>query len=241
VECRQLTKRLPSGGELLTVLDRVDLAVQPGEFVAILGPSGSGKSTLLGLLAGFDRPTSGSVALDGRPLEGLGEDELARLRRGAVGFVFQTFELLGNLTARENVLLPLELTGLLGARAARARADELLAEVELGARAHHYPAQLSGGEKQRVALARAFAQGPRLLLADEPTGSLDHKTGARVLELLVRLRERAGTTLVLVTHDPSVAARAERRVHLEAGRVVRDERGAPAALAGAPAAGERAG
>jgi len=223
--CQHLTRRLPSGGELITVLDRVDLRIERGEFVAILGPSGSGKSTLLGLLAGLDRPSEGSVALDGVRLETLGEDELALLRREKLGFVFQSFQLLGNLTARENVLLPLELAG---RRHAGARADELLERVGLEKRGHHYPSQLSGGEQQRVALARAFGPRPSLLLADEPTGNLDSATGRRALDLLVELRAAEGATLVLVTHDGQVAERAERRVHLEAGRIVRDERSAPA-------------
>jgi putative ABC transport system ATP-binding protein len=220
LECRHLVKRLPSGGQLLTILDGIDLSVPAGDFVAILGPSGSGKSTLLGLMAGLDRPTSGSVRLDGQPLEDMDEDALALLRRRRVGFVFQNFQLLGNLTALENVLLPLELTGASGARE---RATELLARVGLGDRGHHYPSQLSGGEQQRVALARAFAPGPDLLLADEPTGNLDAATGKEALDLLLDLREREGATLVLVTHDPQVAARARRRVHLAAGKVEREE------------------
>ena len=223
IECVGLGKSLPSGARTLTVLDGVDLAIRAGELVAILGPSGSGKSTLLGLMAGLDRPSRGSVRFEGRALEALGEDELALLRRRRVGFVFQSFQLLGNLTARENVLLPLELTGLPGARG---RADEVLAEVGLPERGHHYPSQLSGGEQQRVALARAFAPGPAVLFADEPTGNLDSDTGARVLELLLEMRERHGTTLVLVTHDEQIAARAERRIHLFAGRIESDE-GAP--------------
>jgi putative ABC transport system ATP-binding protein len=220
VECRQLVKRLPSGGRMLTILEGIDLAVPKGDFVAILGPSGSGKSTLLGLMAGLDRPTEGSVLLDGRPLENMSEDQLARLRRCNVGFVFQNFQLLGNLTALENVVMPLELTG---ARDARNRSKELLDRVGLGGRTHHYPSQLSGGEQQRVALARAFAPGPGLLLADEPTGNLDADTGREALDLLVDLRERSGVTLVLVTHDPQVASRAHRRIHLRAGRIEREE------------------
>jgi len=221
VECVGLGKTLPSGARALTILADVDLAIEAGELVAILGPSGSGKSTLLGLLAGLDRPTTGSVRLGGRPLEALDEDELALLRR-RVGFVFQSFQLLENLTALENVLVPLELTGFPGARE---RAALVLEEVGLGERGHHYPAQLSGGEQQRVAVARAFAPRPAVLFADEPTGNLDSATGARVLELLLAMRERHGTTLVLVTHDPQIAGRAERQVHLAGGRVVRDERG----------------
>jgi len=220
LETRQLTKQLPSGDRLLTILDDVTLQVAPKEFVAVLGPSGSGKSTLLGLLAGLDRPTSGQVLLDGRPIQDLSEDALALLRRRSIGFVFQSFELLDNLTARENVLVPLELAGV---RGAGARAERLLAAVGLGERGHHYPSQLSGGEQQRVALARAFAAEPAVLLADEPTGNLDGATGAMVLDTLARLRRDHGTTMVLVTHDPAVAALADRKVHLKDGRIERIE------------------
>ena len=223
LSCHQLTKRLASGGHELTVLDHVDLELGAGEFAAILGPSGSGKSTLLGLLAGLDRPSSGEVRLDGERIDDLSEDALSLLRRRKVGFVFQSFQLLPNLTALENVLLPLELAGV---SAARERARKLLEQVGLGERTHHYPAQLSGGEQQRVALARAFAPRPKVLFADEPTGNLDAATGARVLELLTGLREREGTTLVLVTHDREVARLASRRIHLRAGRVDRIEEGA---------------
>jgi putative ABC transport system ATP-binding protein len=216
LELREVSKRLRSGERDLTIVDRLSLRVDAGEFVAILGPSGSGKSTLLGLAAGLDRPSAGEVLLDGRPIHDLSEDALARLRRGRIGFVFQSFQLLGNLTALENVLLPLELAG--RDHAAR-RAHEMLAAVGLAERGHHYPSQLSGGEQQRVALARAFAVEPSLLLADEPTGNLDGATGAMVLELLARLRADHGATLVLVTHDPEVAARADRRIHLRDGRI----------------------
>jgi putative ABC transport system ATP-binding protein len=235
LELRRLTRRLPSGERLLTVLDGVDLAVAPGESVAVLGPSGSGKSTLLALAAGLDRPTAGEVLLDGEPIHGLSEDRLALLRRRKIGFVFQSFQLLGNLTARENVLLPLEIAG---ARDAGRRADELLAEVGLAERGHHYPSQLSGGEQQRVALARAFASRPPLLLADEPTGNLDSATGRRVLEVLATLRAREGTTLVLVTHDPAVASFADRLVHLADGRIVREERRREAAVAATGGGGD---
>ncbi|HEV8579774.1 MAG TPA: ABC transporter ATP-binding protein [Thermoanaerobaculia bacterium] len=220
IELRQLTRKLPSGDRELTILDRVDLAVEPGEFIAVLGPSGSGKSTLLALMAGLDRPTSGEVRIDGVPIQALSEDELALLRRHKIGFVFQSFQLLANLTARENVLLPIEL---LGQSDPQARADELLAAVGLGERGHHYPSQLSGGEQQRVALARAFAARPPILLADEPTGNLDGATGRRILELLTGLWRREKTTLVLVTHDPAVAALADRLIHLRDGRVERQE------------------
>jgi len=218
IELRSLTKRLPSGTRTLTILDGVDLAIERGEIVGVLGPSGSGKSTLLALMAGLDRPTSGEVLLDGEPIQDLSEDRLAILRREKVGFVFQSFQLLSNLTARENVLLPLEL---LSRKDARLRADELLGAVGLAERGHHYPSQLSGGEQQRVAVARAFASRPPILLADEPTGNLDSATGARVLDLLLDLRRESGTTLVLVTHDRAVASLADRLVHLQDGRVDR--------------------
>lgn len=217
IELRGLTRRLPSGGRILTILDHVDLTVPHGELLAVVGPSGSGKSTLLGLTAGLDRPTEGEVWIDGEPIQDLSEDELALLRRRKIGFVFQTFQLLGHLTARENVRLPLEL---LGRSDAGRRADELLERVGLGERGHHYPSQLSGGEQQRVALARAFAPEPAILLADEPTGNLDRATGRRVLDMLVELQRRQGATLVLVTHDPLVAERAHRQVRLEDGRIV---------------------
>jgi putative ABC transport system ATP-binding protein len=207
---------------MLAILDGIDLEVRRGEFVAVLGPSGSGKSTLLALAAGLDRPSTGEVRLDGERIDALGEDRLALLRRHKIGFVFQSFQLLGNLTARENVLLPLELAGFADARA---RADGLLDAVGLAERGHHYPSQLSGGEQQRVALARAFAARPALLLADEPTGNLDGATGRVVLDLLVGLRAERGTTLVLVTHDPAVAGLADRRIHLRDGRIEREERG----------------
>jgi putative ABC transport system ATP-binding protein len=217
LECRGVTRVLRSGDTMLTVLHEVDLSIAAGEAVAIVGPSGSGKSTLLGLLAGLDRPTAGQVRVEGVALDGLDEDQLARLRRDRLGFVFQNFQLLGNLTARENVLLTLELAG---TRDAAARCDDLLARVGLGERGHHYPAQLSGGEQQRVALARAFAPRPRILLADEPTGNLDGETSASVLQLLFGLREHHGTTLVIVTHDPDVAGRTGRVIRLAGGRVV---------------------
>ena len=218
LELRRISKRLRSGEREITVVDQLDLAVAPGEFVAVLGPSGSGKSTLLGLAAGLDRPSEGEVLLDGTAIHALSEDALARLRRGRIGFVFQSFQLLANLTAVENVLLPVELAG---RERATERALELLGAVGLAERGHHYPAQLSGGEQQRVALARAFAIEPSLLLADEPTGNLDGATGAVVLEILARLRREQGTTMVLVTHDPEVAALADRRIHLKDGRIER--------------------
>jgi putative ABC transport system ATP-binding protein len=216
IELRNLTKRFPSGGSTLTVLNEVDLSLAAGESVAVLGPSGSGKSTLLALIAGLDRPTGGRVLLDGEEIQDLSEDRLALLRRHRVGFVFQTFQLLTNLTAFENVILPLELAEMDGAEA---RANELLELVGLGERAHHYPGQLSGGEQQRVALARAFATNPPILLADEPTGNLDRETGRLVLGILADLHDRFGTTMILVTHDPAVAAVADRSLRLEFGKL----------------------
>ena len=216
LECRRLCKRLPWGDGELTILSDIDLSIGDGESVAILGPSGSGKSTLLGLMAGLDHPTSGEVAIDGVPLAGLSEDELALLRRRRVGFVFQSFQLLPNFTALENVLLPLEL---IDAPDADERAAGLLAQVGLSGRADHYPGQLSGGEQQRVAIARAFAASPALLLADEPTGNLDGANGQHVLEMLDALRRRHRTSLVLVTHDDAVSRLADRRVHLRDGRI----------------------
>lgn len=218
--CEGLTKRLRSGERDITVLDGVDLTVRAAEFLAIVGPSGSGKSTLLGLLAGLDRPTSGSVKIRGEALEAMDEDALALMRRGSVGFVFQSFQLLGNLTARENVVLPMELSGFPDADA---RAEELLAQVGLGDRGHHYPSQLSGGEQQRVAVARAFGPKPALLFADEPTGNLDSESGARVLEMLLGLRDELGTALVLVTHDLEIAESAPRAIYLRSGKVEREE------------------
>ena len=205
---------------MLTILDDIEIDVRRGEFVAVLGPSGSGKSTLLALMAGLDRPSSGEVSFEDQRIDRWSEDRLAILRRHKIGFVFQSFQLLGNLTARENVMLPMEL---LGARRAHQRADELLDAVGLSERGHHYPSQLSGGEQQRVALARAFAPRPALLLADEPTGNLDRATGRMVLDILVGMRASEGATLVLVTHDPAVAGLADRRIHLLDGRIEREE------------------
>jgi putative ABC transport system ATP-binding protein len=217
-----LGKTYVSGGRPLPVLHDVDLRIPAEAFVAILGPSGSGKTTLLGLLAGLDEPSSGRVKLDGVDLFALTEDERAGFRARNVGFVFQTFHLLPTLTALENVLVPLELSGGRPPRELRERASDLLARVGLGDRLDHYPAQLSGGEQQRVALARAFANNPRILFADEPTGNLDQDTGARVIELMEALNREARTTLVLVTHDLALAERSHRVVRLAGGRVVAD-------------------
>jgi putative ABC transport system ATP-binding protein len=239
---QNLTKVYQSGGRPLTVLKEVSLDVEPGGFLAVVGPSGCGKTTLLGLLAGLDVPTSGTVRLAGLDIGGLTEDARARLRGEKVGFVFQTFQLIPTLTAQENVQVPLELqthrrTGVpahqsTGVPAHRnegpaERARELLARVGLEGREHHYPAQLSGGEQQRVAVARAFANRPVILFADEPTGNLDHVTGARVVALLEELNRESGTTLVLVTHDPALAERARRTIRLLDGAVV-DDTGATA-------------
>ena len=218
LRCASLSKTYRSGDRRLTVLNDITFAVEPGGFAAILGPSGSGKTTLLGLLAGLDRPTAGTVHLDGAELGSLDEDELARLRGEKIGFVFQSFQLIPTLTARENVQVPLELRG----EDAAARASELLARVGLRDRQDHYPAQLSGGEQQRVALARAFSVRPKVLFADEPTGNLDARTGAGIIDLMVELNRDLGTTLVLVTHDLDLAGRARRTIRLADGRVVAD-------------------
>jgi len=206
-----------SGDSDLVILRDIELAVMPGEAVAIVGASGSGKSTLLALLAGLDTPTSGTVELDGANLFELDEDARAELRGRAVGFVFQSFQLLPSLTALENVMLPLELAG---RDDAESGAREILARVGLAERLHHYPKHLSGGEQQRVALARAFSHKPRYLFADEPTGNLDAATGARIIELMAELNRESGTTLVLVTHDEQLARRCARVVRLAAGRIV---------------------
>ena len=216
---QSLSRTYRSGGRDLTVLKDITFSLEPGGFLAILGPSGSGKTTLLGLLAGLDRPSAGSVYLDGQELGSLTEDERARLRGEKIGFVFQAFQLIPTLTAQENIQVPLELRG--DAHAAP-RARELLERVGLGGRGHHYPAQLSGGEQQRVALARGFSSRPRILFADEPTGNLDAATGATIIDLMVELNRDLGTTLVLVTHDLDLAARARRTIRLADGRVVAD-------------------
>ncbi|MDX1631501.1 MAG: ABC transporter ATP-binding protein [Thermoanaerobaculia bacterium] len=216
LELRRIVRRFSSGDRTLEVLAGVDLTVAPGEMVAILGPSGSGKSTLLALMAGLDRPGAGEILLDGERIDDRGEDELARIRRTGIGFVFQSFQLLQHLTARENVSLPLEL---LARRNADERAEELLARVGLKDRGHHYPSQLSGGEQQRVALARAFGPRPALLLADEPTGNLDRDTGKRVLSIFRELHDDATSATVVATHDPEVARLADRRLRLHDGRL----------------------
>ncbi len=202
----------------MDILKGIDLEIPRAQFAAIMGPSGSGKSTLLGLLAGLDSPTSGQILLDGEDITSLGEDQMALLRGRKIGFVFQSYHLIPTLTAEENVLLPMELAG--KSQGGRKRARELLDRVGLADRRDHYPVQLSGGEQQRVALARAFALQPPILLADEPTGNLDSATGQVVLDLMLALNREQGTTLVLVTHEESIAACADRRILLRDGLVV---------------------
>ncbi len=213
----RITKQVPDAGGVLTLLDQIEFQMEARQSAAIVGASGSGKSTLLSIIAGLDTPTAGTVRLAGTDLFSLTEDARAAVRAVSLAFVFQNFQLLGNLTALENVMLPLELQG---RRNARAQASEMLDRVGLGARLRHYPKLLSGGEQQRVALARAFVVAPAVLLADEPTGSLDHATGERVMALMFDLNREAGTTLILVTHDHQIAARCDRQLHIEAGRLV---------------------
>jgi putative ABC transport system ATP-binding protein len=218
-----VTKSIQTATHKVDILRGIDFEIAAGEFVAIMGPSGSGKSTLLGLLAGLDTPTTGHIILDGEDITGLDEDHMALLRGRKVGFVFQSYNLLPTLTAEENVLLPFELTGGGNGSDGRKRARELLESVGLVDRRDHYPVQLSGGEQQRVALARAFMVRPPILLADEPTGNLDTQNGQHVLELLISLNEREGTTLVLVTHDPALSGRANRCIMLRDGLVVSED------------------
>jgi putative ABC transport system ATP-binding protein len=221
VKAAGLSKQVPNGAGQLNILREVSLDIHAGEAVAILGPSGSGKTTLLALLAGLDTPSAGSVELAGRDLFAQDEDGRAKIRRDHVGFVFQSFQLLPALSALENVMLPLELTGRADARKEAAR---WLASVGLADRLAHYPRQLSGGEQQRVAVARAFAVRPTILFADEPTGNLDAVTGAGIISLMFTLNRENHTTLILVTHDPALAALCPRQLRLEAGRLVGDER-----------------
>ena len=215
IELRGVSRTVPSGGVPLTILHPIDLFVPAGQSLAITGPSGSGKSTLLGLIAGLDAPTSGSVLIDGTDITRLGEDALARLRGEKIGFVFQFFHLIPSLTARENVLVPMELAR---RRDAARRADALLEEVGLRDRGHHYPSQLSGGEQQRIAIARALANDPPILLADEPTGNLDTANGRHIMDLLIDVNRSRRTTLVLVTHDATLAALASAQLALRDGR-----------------------
>ncbi len=219
IEVRNVRKWIQNGARRVEILKGISLSIPAGQFVAIVGASGSGKSTLLGLLAGLDTPSEGEIWLDGVPIHNLAEAELSAVRGSKIGFVFQSYQLIQTLTALENVLLPYELN-VAGSGLAQAR--KLLTEVGLAERIHHYPVQLSGGEQQRVALARAFVVEPPIVMADEPTGNLDSENGVKVLDLLLDRNRRAGTTLVLVTHDPEVASRADRKIVLRDGQIVED-------------------
>lgn len=222
IRLKNVTKVVRSGTDDLTILDDVSFDVPDGEFVAVTGASGSGKSTLLGLIAGLDAPTSGSVFIDEDEVTAMTEDGLARIRSEKIGFIFQSFHLIPSLTAYENILIPMEILGL---STVRERANDLLAQVDLTNRGHHYPAELSGGEQQRIAIARAFANSPKILLADEPTGNLDSKNGQHIFDLMKDLHARSNVTLVLVTHDPQLAGRAQRQIIMADGRVVADKKG----------------
>ena len=224
LRAEQLTKIVTSGDAPLTILDDVGFAINPGETVAVVGASGSGKTTLLGLLAGLDAPSTGKILVDGIDITSLSEDGLAKLRGEKIGFVFQFFHLVPSLTAVENISVPMEIVG---RRDAMARARQLIGEVGLADRAHHYPSQLSGGEQQRIAIARALANDPPIVLADEPTGNLDSGTGRIILDLLLNVRRTRGATLVLVTHDQELAALADTRLTLRDGRPVDVPVGAP--------------
>ena len=230
IELRGVSKTVESGGRPLTILHPLDLVVPAGQLLAVVGPSGSGKSTLLGLIAGLDEPTTGTIRIDGVDITALTEDRLAELRGARIGFVFQFFHLMPSLTAFENVLVPLEI-----ARAPdpSREARNLLEEVGLTERAHHYPSQLSGGEQQRVAIARALANAPPILLADEPTGNLDSRTGAQVVDLLIEVNRRRRSTVVLVTHDLELAQRADVTLSMRDGRTERIEAPAAEAVPGA--------
>lgn len=218
---RNLCKNYKSAGQNLTILDNINFSVEAGSTISIVGPSGSGKTTLLGLCAGLDRSSSGSIELNHIRLDELSEDQRAQVRNKYVGFIFQNFQLMLTLTALENVMVPLELRG---EKNIRDRALNLLDKVGLPDRVHHYPAQLSGGEQQRVSLARAFANTPRILFADEPTGNLDTENSDKVIKLLFDLNKEAGTTLVIVTHNLELAANTQRIIHLKSGRIVNDEK-----------------
>jgi len=220
ITLQDVSKIVRSGSEDLTILDGVSLDIPEGQFVSVTGASGSGKSTLLGLIAGLDAPTSGNIFVDGEEITGMNEDELAETRSRKIGFVFQSFHLIPSLTAFENVLIPMEILGL---KNAKERAARLLEDVELTNRGHHYPSELSGGEQQRIAIARAFANEPKILLADEPTGNLDSGNGRHIFDLMTALHKEHGITLVLVSHDPALASRAERSIRLKDGRVIEDE------------------
>ena len=220
IQLQNITKTVRSGTEDLTILADVSLEIPDGQFVALTGASGSGKSTLLGLIAGLDAPTAGTISIDDDDITNMSEDGLADIRSRKIGFVFQSFHLIPSLTAFENILIPMEIRGL---KDAKNRANQLLEDVDLTNRGHHYPTELSGGEQQRVAIARAFANRPKILLADEPTGNLDSKNGAHIFELMTNLHKQNDVTLVLVTHDASLAGQAQRQIILKDGRVISDE------------------
>ena len=219
IELKNITKTVRSGDEDLTILDNVSIKIPDGQFVAVTGASGSGKSTLLGLIAGLDAPTSGQIFIDDDEITSEKEDKLAEIRSRKIGFIFQSFHLIPSLTAFENVLIPMEILGLSDSRE---RAQQLIRDVGLENRGHHYPAELSGGEQQRVAIARAFANSPTILLADEPTGNLDSKNGEHIFELMTKLHRQNNATLVLVTHDRMLADSADRQIILKDGSVVND-------------------
>ncbi len=220
ISLSEVSKTVRSGDSELTILDRVSFDIRDGEFVAVTGASGSGKSTMLGLIAGLDDPTSGAITVDGQAVTSMSDDELALLRSAKIGFVFQSFHLIPSLTTFENVVIPMEIVG---KKNASERAANLLESVGLADRGHHYPHELSGGEQQRVAIARAFANSPKILLADEPTGNLDSRNGQHIFELMKQLHRQNHVTLVLVTHDASLAAEADRKIVLADGKVVADE------------------
>ncbi|MDQ2746594.1 MAG: ABC transporter ATP-binding protein [Acidobacteriota bacterium] len=219
IELSKVTKVVRSGTESLTILDDVSMRIPDGEFVAVTGASGSGKSTLLGLIAGLDAPTSGEITIDSDCVTAMSEDDLAQLRSEKIGFIFQSFHLIPSLTAFENILIPMEILGL---KDARSRAAQLLTDVDLTNRGHHYPTELSGGEQQRVAIARAFANRPKILLADEPTGNLDSRNGSHIFDLMTDLHSKNNVTLVLVTHDQFLAEKAQRQIVMKDGRVLTD-------------------
>ena len=221
IEMKNVDLSLGAGAARVHILKNLSLQIYPGDAVGLVGPSGSGKSTLLMTMAGLERPDSGSITIENTVLDRLNEDQLARFRGARIGIVFQSFHLIATMTALENVAIPLELAG---HKEAFERAAVELKAVGLGHRLHHYPSQMSGGEQQRVAIARALATSPAILIADEPTGNLDSQTGLEIVSLIFRLREERGTTLVLVTHDESLAARCDRRIHLRSGHIEKDER-----------------
>ncbi|MBA3600490.1 MAG: ABC transporter ATP-binding protein [Acidobacteria bacterium] len=220
IELQSVTKIVRSGTEDLTILDTVSMDIPDGQFVAVTGASGSGKSTLLGLIAGLDAPTSGEIFIDGESITEMKEDGLATLRSEKIGFIFQSFHLIPSLTAYENVLIPMEILGL---KNARNRAEQLLVDVDLTNRGHHYPTELSGGEQQRIAIARAFANQPKILLADEPTGNLDSRNGSHIFDLMTDLHSKNNVTLVLVTHDQFLAEKAQRQIILKDGQIIEDK------------------